>query len=102
MRCREETMEKLVIDRKIWLRGEQGRSYLRRSYDGRMCCLGIYCASRGIDQKLLNGLCMPSSIDPRDRRDLPDWLFCSSLSRNDAYDLAIINDRPPQDISEQA
>jgi hypothetical protein len=37
-------MEKLVIDRNIWLRGERN-SYLLRKSDKKKCCIGILMSS---------------------------------------------------------
>jgi len=39
-------MEKLIIDRNIWLRGEGGfKSYLLRTSDKKKCCIGILVSS---------------------------------------------------------
>ena len=45
-------MKKLVIDRKMWFRGDGGvLSALVRADDGRMCCLGFLGCSVGGDPK---------------------------------------------------
>jgi hypothetical protein len=49
-------MEKLVIDRNIWLRGEGGiKSYLLRESDKKKCCIGILMSSllNIVDDKIL-------------------------------------------------
>jgi len=43
----------LVIDREIWLRGEND-SYLLRDSDDRRCCLGIYLEACGVDKEQLS------------------------------------------------
>jgi len=43
-------IRKLIIDRRRWLRGEgedNERSFLYRSSDKKMCCLGFYCRAIG-------------------------------------------------------
>lgn len=52
---------RLVIDRKIWLRGDDA-SYLLRPSDGKMCCLGIYLEACGINKNAMNGVNVPSSL----------------------------------------
>jgi hypothetical protein len=46
----------LVIDRKIWLRGEgTSKSYLQRLSDGKRCCVGTFCIAAGIPPKRIIG-----------------------------------------------
>ena len=47
-------MKKIIIDRKIWLHGEKDLptgSWLHRSLDGKMCCVGIYLNQCGVSKK---------------------------------------------------
>lgn len=45
-------LKQLVIDRKIWLRGEGSlKSKLIRESDGKQCCVGIYLLSCGVEAK---------------------------------------------------
>lgn len=37
----------IVVDRKTWLRGEPGVSWLRRARDNKQCCLGFMCKQLG-------------------------------------------------------
>lgn len=47
-------MQNLVIDKSIWLRGEGNeKSFLLRSADNKMCCVGIYMKSCGFTTKEL-------------------------------------------------
>lgn len=56
-------MEKLVIDRARWLRGEgSGESYLLRESDGKMCCLGFYCLARGLTAEEIKGIKTPTDV----------------------------------------
>jgi hypothetical protein len=53
---KETHMDKLVIDRTLWLRGEgSGDSYLRRERDGKQCCLGFYCLAQGLSEETITG-----------------------------------------------
>lgn len=45
-------MRKLVIDRKVWLRGET-ESFLLRPEDGKRCCVGIYLSGLGLTDECL-------------------------------------------------
>lgn len=56
-------MEKLVIDRSRWLRGEGGDySKLLRSGDNKMCCLGFYLRNLGYSDENIEDLCTPNSV----------------------------------------
>lgn len=49
-------IRKLVIDRRVWLRGEgANESYLLRSRDHKMCCVGIYLEACGVPKSELPG-----------------------------------------------
>ena len=63
-------MTELVIDRKVWLRGEGGeKSLLLRPEDGKMCCLGIYLKQCGMPDSLLRGRANPTQLTTA-----PTWL----------------------------
>jgi len=48
---------KLIVDRKIWLRGEgTEKSFLYRVEDGKMCCVGILGKQLGIPERELRGV----------------------------------------------
>jgi hypothetical protein len=66
----------LIIDRKLWLRGEQIVSYLLRFRDGKMCCLGIYGRALGIpaEELLDKGAPDASSCRASFQAKAP-WLF---------------------------
>lgn len=50
-------MRELVIDRKVWLRGENFyTSCLFRPEDGKRCCVGIYLQSLGVDDEDIAGI----------------------------------------------
>lgn len=55
-------MQKLVIDRQRWLRGETAnKSYLLRLEDCKMCCLGFYCLMLGFTEEEIQNLTTPSA-----------------------------------------
>lgn len=61
---------KLVIDRRIWLRGEpsgegipwEDSSQLHRVKDGKMCCVGIYLHACGVPMDALSGIGAADSV----------------------------------------
>lgn len=67
----------LTIDRKVWLRGQPGRSYLLREFDQKRCCLGIYLNACGIEDKFLEGQGSPGNMlrmIPELNGRIPGWL----------------------------
>lgn len=47
----------VVVDRQTWLRGEGPiESYLLRSSDGKMCCLGSVCVAAGLSPSVFSGI----------------------------------------------
>lgn len=48
--------QKLVIDREIWLRGDDESSMLFNSSDGRSCCVGIYLEDCGVPDDVMDGI----------------------------------------------
>ena len=82
-------MEKLIIKRSEWLRGEgYDRSALLRPFDNKKCCLGFYALSCGLKEKDIIGIDSPSRLrnylSDRPKDDLqPDWLF---VSKNHYYE----------------
>lgn len=85
----------LTIDRRVWLRGEgSGPSRLLRESDGKMCCVGMYLAARGVASDLLRG---KSAADQLDCRLAAGWLLCVDVvgqlhSTDDAMRLYVVND----------
>ena len=69
---------KLVIDRKIWLRGEGCEfSMLKRRSDGKFCCIGLYLKECGIDDSYLEGVPDASKLKQCFPRLIPEqamWL----------------------------
>jgi len=56
-------LTKLTIHKREWLRGESGHnSYLRRSSDGKMCCLGIYLRACGVEVDDLTDVRSPARV----------------------------------------
>lgn len=65
---------KLIIDRTKWLRGEgEGKSFLFRPEDEKMCCLGFYGLACGLSQEELSGIKNPGA--PGIIEKFPDWLI---------------------------
>lgn len=85
---------KLVIDRQIWLRGEDSeKSYLRRKSDGKQCCIGIYCSALGIPETQLTG--NKDATRVKNKFLIPEWLFSNKFrmfSSGDANRAYQIND----------
>jgi hypothetical protein len=59
-------MLKVVIDRTRWLRGEPEDSYLLRSEDGKMCCLGFAELAAGATPEEITDSGAPSCVAPRE------------------------------------
>lgn len=56
-------MEKLIIDRQRWLRGEgPSKSCLLRAEDGKMCCLGFDLLRRGFTAEQITNVAGPESL----------------------------------------
>lgn len=56
-------MRKFIIDRNTWLRGEYSEnSYLLRSSDNKMCCLGQISSQCGISNEELRDRKNPSDL----------------------------------------
>ena len=65
MRIRK--IKRFIIDRKIWLRGEDD-SYLLRKKDKKQCCVGIFLNACGVTKKALRGLrTLDSNLVLRDK-----------------------------------
>jgi hypothetical protein len=79
-------MKNLVIDRKIWLRGEDPEtSRLFRKEDKKMCCLGIYLNKCRVSKKNLLDIQSPMSVNV----SLPNqakWLTNPSGDNSDLAD----------------
>lgn len=83
---------KLVIDRKIWLRGEgKAPSRLVRQSDGKQCCLGIYLLACGMPHASLLNAAVPIDVT----REIPEeahWLFSDDASSLMIYNDALIRE----------
>lgn len=56
-------MLEITVDRSTWLRGEGTlKSYLLRSDDGKMCCLGSFCLQMGVSVIDIKGVKSPATI----------------------------------------
>lgn len=91
-------MEKLVIDRTKWLRGEGSEaSRLLRPSDGKMCCLGFYSLSCGLTDKDIQNI--PAAPEIAEIPEVMDWLIedCGNriVHSDDAAELMDYNDTPP-------
>lgn len=59
-----ETLLKFTVWRERWLRGERSaQSFLLRSSDGRMCCLGFACLAAGYKESDIRDISAPRMID---------------------------------------
>lgn len=90
---------KLIIDRKTWLRGEgSAASFLRRSEDGKQCCLGFYCRAVGLSLGQITDNHSPWGAAHNENCEnlLPGWLINSYEQDNslDCQSLMDINDEP--------
>lgn len=91
-------MKTLVIDRKLWQRGNTGLGRLLSN--GTMCCLGFECRLRKFTKKDINRLRMPSELSNEGKNingKRLGWLVnklgnSMIVSSTDANKLASIND----------
>lgn len=68
------SVQRLVIDRSRWLRGEGGDdSYLLRAKDEKMCCLGFYGLACGFALDDLRSVGAPYASPAH--RSWPQWLM---------------------------
>lgn len=83
------TIEKTIVDRNTWLRGEgQYESYLHRLSDGKKCCLGFE-VEQHYSKCYIGELASPSEVE------FPDvnWLIDSDENDSDLSSLAMsVND----------
>lgn len=79
-------MKELLINRKDWIRGKQGygiSSALLRASDQKMCCLGFYLRSCGIED--ITDLSSPGQLYGTYTKEqeasslIPDWLLEPAL-----------------------
>ena len=90
-------MEKLTIDRRMWLRGEGSEcSVLFRPSDLKKCCLGIYLSSVGISNEEINSKRCPSDVDG----ELPDWLLDEKKDSYLCKELICVNDDNDGNLTE--
>jgi hypothetical protein len=82
---------KLIIDRNKWLRGEGDEdSYLLRSSDGKMCCLGFLAKECGHADCEISDVCAPPKI--RNRKSKMNDLVEGSLPSGLCSELMMEND----------
>jgi hypothetical protein len=102
-------MEKLVIDRATWGRGQgnkmggSGDSCLLSPKTGKKCCLGFYALACGYSEIEIRGKAMPWSLDRSDPRYRQWQSDPSKISHGDPQAiLAGLNDEPdvPDEIRE--
>jgi hypothetical protein len=67
-------LKSFTIDRKVWLRGEGGRSMLYRPEDSKMCCLGIFMAKCGVPKSVLADHAIPNNLEQEWLEQLPSFL----------------------------
>lgn len=90
-------MERLVIDRSKWLRGEGSmESRLYRSSDGKMCCIGFLALARGCTLADIADRSAVESrrleVKPRRLSNFPIDQFAPLPVAYDVNDAADIND----------
>lgn len=68
---KHKKLKTFVIDRKVWLRGEED-SYLLRKRDGLMCCLGQIACRLGARHVEIAGYMAPDDLPRGDMKRL-DW-----------------------------
>jgi hypothetical protein len=87
---------KLVIDRKLWLRGEGSDcSSLLRDKDRKMCCLGFLCLANGLSEQDIIDIQTPGNLSERRREPLPGtlrWLIDENGDSKDCAELMRFND----------
>lgn len=65
-------IKKLTIDRRKWLRGPEGDSYLLRGVDGKMCCLGFLGKACGISDAVMRDRDTPAALSAISVRKFPE------------------------------
>ncbi len=87
-------MKRLIINRSTWYRGQGGDfSKLLKQDDGKMCCLGFYLKSVGIEEDALLDQADPSSIlDYETEGKIPEWLLSGKDNSRLTLDLVGAND----------
>ena len=93
---------KLVIDRKTWLRGEGADgSFLRRSSDGRQCCLGFMALAAGLTSEEITDKTTIATVN-RDFTNLPHGLTwtLSGVFANSSDCAAAIDKNDKENISD--
>lgn len=58
-----DTSVKFVLDRSRWFRGDSQGSMLLRSWDWKMCCLGLFLESCGVPVEKLRNVHLPSYVN---------------------------------------
>ena len=119
---KEVIMEELFINRQDWIRGDQRYgmfSALLRASDQKMCCLGFYLRSCGIEE--MADYSSPGHLhsnytdEQRASNPIPEWLLQSAsnftFDRNESQDgrnntldcqrLMDINDSPDPELTEE-
>lgn len=83
--------DSLIIDRKRWLRGEQGcnASKLFRSEDKKMCCLGFFARKCGYTIKEIRNVYAPQDCT---LNKFPGWLVFKGVNTDIGVNLMTIND----------
>lgn len=96
--------KELVIDRKIWLRGESNGKLLTHDRKA-MCCLGIYMNSCGVSREKLRSLGSPECVIVKYKQEVklpedaswlykkPDGFISNNLYNSDlVFNLMSVND----------
>jgi hypothetical protein len=79
---------KLVIDRKIWLRGEgSANSRLLRQSDEKLCCVGIFGRAIDIPDDILKGQGSVRACSLSSRNQWPEWTTASPEQPNKSHDI---------------
>lgn len=90
-------MEKLIIDRKKWLRGTRIGSKLLKKTTRKMCCLGFFVRQCGFKIKDIENITSPEIVVAHNKQISPDNLIYrllrdGRLDSDITYELMRIND----------
>lgn len=92
---------KLIIDRSKWLRGEgETASKLLRERDGKMCCLGFYLLSCGLEPDMIQGRGTPGAVykyrelypEEHQGEPVPAWTYEYHNDEDEYYNTFIVRD----------
>ena len=89
-------IKEFTVNRKTWIRGDNLNSYLLRSDDNKMCCLGFFCLASGLTEDQIRNITEPNALFQHELNKLPEH-----FSDINYYESVVeINDLPENKFSQ--